>query len=268
MSNRSINSGARYPTDVPILEALVKYGIPALYKERFDNYASRFSFTHDQILHLTHASYDPDPKAIIGITQAYLSQGFPIDMIYVQGITQAAALLGEMWERDEITFFEVTLGAQRLQDLLFNGYSYFDDQTPSNAVNHEYVVLFARPPDSHHSLGVLVVREVFRRHGWNILTDIQSDAKSIANTISTTHVDVIGISVAIDDHLNTVKDFITLSRAKSMNKKLCVMVGGPQAFLKPNLSDLLGADFSSKDASDAVHDAYEVVKHHQTRSST
>lgn len=231
----------------PLLEALSRYVIPAIYKEVVQSESGKDHVSATQSLGLAKACLSQDDKACSSMALAWYQLGISVDCIYAEGVTAAAAHLGEWWLEDRITFVEVTLASERLQDLVLNGHALFASVTPASTHTKNYVALLGKPVPCQHTLGLLVVGEVFRRQGWHVLTSKHS-SEELLNTIEHTFVDLLGLSVAHSDQVVQTQLLIQKCKAQSKNPSLIVMVGGPQAFASPDLAHELGADFSSTNA--------------------
>ena len=245
---------------VPLLHALTHYVIPAIYKDRVELHAAAFELDAQEIAILAKAAMAVERTAAMVVVNRWLAQGFALEAVYVDGVGGAARLLGQWWHEDRVSFVDVTLGAHRLQDLIFNGYQHLQGESLANGPRHNFTVLMAKPATSQHSLGLMVVSEIFRRHSWRVYSDAQSTPEALQQTLSGEWVDVLGISVADEQHIAVVKQLVVVSRAHSVNKHLCVMVGGPQVALRPRLNEELGADIACADATQATGLAYRFVE--------
>ena len=253
------SSSHRSPSSVPLLHALTHYVIPAIYKEKLEGVLAQPVLSQTNIAELAKSAMAADPAAALALVNRWLVQGLPLDAIYVQGVSGAAQLLGQWWDEDRVSFVDVTLGANRLQDLIFNGYRYLTGENKSSAPMHNFTILLAKPAASQHSLGLMVVSEIFRRHHWRVYSDSQSTPEALERTLAGEWVDVLGISVAYEQHIPAVAQSVIVSRRHSVNKHLCVMVGGPQVALRQRLAQEVGADIACADAAAATALAYQFV---------
>lgn len=231
----------------PILDALSRYVIPAIYKDVVQSASGVDHISATQSLSLAKACLNNDAKACSSIALAWHHLGISIDRIFSEGVTAAAAHLGEWWIEDRISFVEVTLAAERLQDLVLNGQSLLDSAIPETNQASNHVALLGKPVPCQHTLGLLVVGEVFRRQGWHVLKSERS-CEDLLDTLRHRSVDLLGLSVAHSDQVEQTQRLIQQCKAQSQNPNLIVMVGGPQAFVRPHLAQELGAHFSATDA--------------------
>ena len=91
--------------------------------------------------------------------------GVDIDTIYLGYVACAARRLGEMWDADEVSFIDVTLGCAKLyriirglRHIVAPGIIYGRDEKPA---------LFALVPGETHTLGIEMATDKFRREGWD-----------------------------------------------------------------------------------------------------
>lgn len=231
----------------PLLEALSRYIIPAIYKEVVPSDSEIENISATQALSLANACLNDDDQACMSMAMAWYRLGISVDRICSQGVTAAAAHLGQWWLEDRISFVEVTLASERLQDLVRNAPHLFGDEAQHPDAVCELVVLLGKPVVCQHTLGLLVVEQVFKRRGWRVLKSEQACADTL-EILRHTSVDLLGLSVAHSDHVVPTQAFIARCKTESQNPHILIMVGGPQAFLQADLAQTLGADFSATDA--------------------
>ena len=183
--------------------------------------------------------------------------GTPIESLYLDLITPAARRLGVMWEQDDCSFSDVTLGVlrlgnvMRLLDSAFAGEGTAQDAAPS--------ALLAQMPGEQHGLGLAMVSQFFRRAGWQVRQEHQPTAAGLEALVGTAWFGVIGLSLACDTHLDALPGLIRALRRTSRNKAVGVLVGGPPFVAHPQLAALVGADGTALDGRQAVRCAQELV---------
>lgn len=89
-------------------------------------------------------------------------RGVGMQTIYFDLLSPAAKRLGEMWESDECSFTDVTVGLCRLQQIV---YEFADRMHVQSGGGDGRTALFAVTPGDHHSFGLVMVVEYFRRAG-------------------------------------------------------------------------------------------------------
>lgn len=232
----------------PLLEALSRYVIPAIYKEAVPDALAQ-GISANQSLSLARACLSHDPHACASMVLAWHHLGISVTHIFAKGLRDAAGHLGQWWLQDEISFAEVTLAAERLQHLVLNSQALFGSPIHSQQPCHAYVVVLAKAEPCQHTLGILVAGEIFRQQGWRVISPTATDTGWM-NALEKNHVHLLGISVAHSDQLSSAKTTIAACRRLSQNAELIVMVGGPYAMTCADLAAQVGADFMAQDASE------------------
>jgi len=238
----------------PLLEALSRYVIPAIYKEAVHDGAQAHQISANQSLGLAKAALSPDSQACASMVLAWYQLGIPVAHIFSCGVRNAAAHLGEWWLADQISFVEVTLASERLQHLVLNSQGLFGKPLSAATPDNGYVLMLAKAAPCQHTLGLLVVGEIFRQQGWCVLNQSEQGVAWV-DTLVHTHVHVLGVSVALSDQLSAAQTLIATCRRASLNTHLTVMVGGPYAMTCTDLAAKVGADFVALDASEGEQQA-------------
>lgn len=206
-----------------------------------------------------------DVEACFEFVGALRERGVALELVYLELVTPTARRLGRMWEDDECDFAQVTLGLWRLQNLVYE----LSPQLP--AAWHDRPMpprraLLAAAPGSQHTLGLLLVSEFFRRAGWDVWSDPCATGDDLVAQVRGEWFDVIGLSVAVDVHVETLGSVIVGLRRASRNPAVAVMVGGPiVASGRQQVVAEIGADFTATDARQAVEraDAFVATRHAQ-----
>ena len=198
------------------------------------------------------------------LIQKFAAKNISMDSIYLDLIPQTARKLGLMWEEDECSFTEVTIGLWRLQNALYGLSKDFQSQNNAPMANLNALLLPA--PRSQHTLGLFIVVEFFRRAGWRVWGEPNLTPEEVNNLIFSQWFDVIGISIGFEEQLDGLNEMIASLRARSMNPHVTFMVGGPLFSTSPELFDNVEAEIKSADANDAIRRAEILVTDHRLRS--
>ena len=214
---------------------------------------------------LAQACLLPQTGATLDCARRLLAQGLAMESLYTQAIPEAARLFHDWWEVDEIDFVAVTRGTFQLEELI---YALSVDFVMTNRSEHQAgkgcSALLVNTPGSHHSLGLLILSQFFKRYGWQVISSNQFSATDIGTAVRSEWVDILGLSMSENRQLPVIKQLISQARRVSSNPHLQVMVGGPLLRFEPNLAALVGADFSSLHADEAQSKAAECVQHMRT----
>lgn len=122
--------------------------------------------TPTQIDRLCAALISEDERAGDRAILALRRRGSSAEVLLLDYIGEAARRLGEMWEADEVTFAEVTLGTSRLYRII-RGLRHVVDEVIHKGEAERHI-LFALVPDESHTLGIEIASELFIRQGWDV----------------------------------------------------------------------------------------------------
>lgn len=190
------------------------------------------------------------PDVAAQYVAALRSQGTSLPVIYLDLLSPAARRLGEMWETDEATFSDVTIGLCHMHQVLLE-FSRCFDETRDAAMNGRSALIVPAPGEQH-TFGLFIVIEFFRRAGWNCWSGTPRTRDELRELADGRDFDVIGLSVSAERNLDAIADHIGRLRNDTRNGDALILAGG-QPFLKdPELARQLGADATAADGEQAV----------------
>ncbi|WP_161957130.1 cobalamin B12-binding domain-containing protein [Aestuariivirga litoralis] len=174
--------------------------------------------------------------------------GVSLDDLHVELLEPTARLLGDLWNEDKADFLDVTIGVSRLQRLVhvFEGLGQIPDYDEKRRV------LLAAAPGEQHSLGSTIVQKFLRAGGWHVWSCASPDAGEPAEIAAREWFAVVGFSLGSDVHLGLLKDAIALVRARSLNPRVGIMIGGSAVSRDPDLVRKVGADGTAANGPAAV----------------
>ena len=209
----------------------------------------------DEIAEFARISVQHDVSVAEAYVEALTDQGVTTEQIFSKLFAPAARLLGQLWESDHLTFSDVTIGLSRIQQLIhmFSPFFEAEDEHKLSARSGLLVPM----PGEHHSLGLMLVEEFFRRAGWNIWSPCDLADKQIIDTVKQERFDMVGISVTCQLQVGRLSALIKAIRAASANRGIVVMVGGRVFNDRPHFVADVGADATDADGSHAV-DLFEM----------
>ncbi len=205
---------------------------------------------HSVVEQLVQMALTNDTADMLAYVQAIHAQGVALETVYLHVLTPVARTLGEMWERDECSFTDVTVGLWRIKQVMHELSPTF--QSVAQEQSHGREVMLVPTPGSAHNLGLFMVSEFFRRSGWRVSGELLSQPSDMLHAVQNDWIDLVGLSVGISDHLAPLADLIKALRGASRNPALQVMVGGPLMLAHPEYVATVGADFMAVDAQNAV----------------
>lgn len=197
---------------------------------------------------LAHIVLGDDLEAAATYVTLLRDRGLSMETLYVELLEPTARHLGEMWDKDECDFIDVTIGVGRLQKLL----AIFNDTYTLPQLGTRRRVLMATTPGNQHSFGASMIEKLLSAAGWDVETEYSGEANEILNVVQRNWFAVIGLTAGSDGLLPALKSIVPLIRKKSQNKDIGIMVGGPMFTQDPQLAVAMGADATAPNAPAAV----------------
>lgn len=118
--------------------------------------------------------------------------GASLDAIYLSYLAEAARILGEWWETDDASFYEVAIGTTRIYAIMRSLRYLF--VSASSATTKSAV--FASVPGETHTLGIQMAADLFGQEGWDIDLILGKDHDAIVADVAATNCRIIGLSAA------------------------------------------------------------------------
>lgn len=223
---------------------------------------NRLSDSVDEYVHLllTH-----DASVAINYVSTLRSDGIPLSALYLDLLSPAARRLGEMWEEDECSFTDVTIGVCRMHQVLLEFSRCFDATNGSADPGRN--ALIVPVPGEKHTFGLFMVMEFFRRAGWNCWSGSPLSKRDFHKLVESQDFDVIGVSVSADQFVDTATDLISEIRCGSRNSDIPIVVGGRAILDKPELAEVIGADAMAADGRDAVRQVNRLCRQSAGKSA-
>jgi methanogenic corrinoid protein MtbC1 len=206
--------------------------------------------TEEEIARFAQLCIDSDADAPDTFVQSLMAEGLASDAIFLHLLAPAARHLGYLWEEDICDFTQVTIGLVRMQQMTLRLGSEFQEKR--KLAMDGMRALFAPVPGSQHTFGVLMVSEFFRREGWQVWMELGSSEADLLSAVKKDWFEVIGLSVGIEAHVESLTETIQHIRASSANRNAKILIGGPLLALSPDLYKEVGADGAASDAATAV----------------
>lgn len=210
----------------------------------------------EDVENVTRLSYADDPSDLADYVRGLRRDGFELDRIYRDVLGPAARLLGAWWECDRCGFGHVTLGVNRMHRVV---HELSPDWMARQRRGPMRRALLAVMPGSHHTFGLLLLSEYFRRAGWAVWSDPSATLPQLRAAVAKQRFDVIGLSVGASLQLEATASVMLALRESSARPDPVMMIGGPLFDQYPSLNKEVEADLVSTDASDAVERAETLV---------
>lgn len=190
------------------------------------------------------------------------AEGFPIATLYLDLLAPTARRLGDMWDTDEVSFADVTIGVCRMHQVLLEFTRCFDATTKNG--DDSQTALIAPAPGEQHTFGLFMVMEFLRREGWTCYSGTPSTRKEFLKLANSADFRLIGLSISADRNLQEAGQLIKDLRRRTDAK---ILVGGRCVLESPKLVDELGADAMARDGREAalvINKLVREARSHQT----
>lgn len=199
-----------------------------------------------------------DAPISINYVTTLRSEGIPLSTLYLDLLAPAARRLGVMWEDDECSFTDVTIGVCRMHQVLLEFSRCFSASGGSGDPGQN--ALIVPVPGEQHTFGLFMVMEFFRRAGWNCWSGSPSTRKEFHSLVQQQDFDVIGFSVSADRFVDPAAELIDEIRRGKKNGNTVILVGGRAVVDNPSLVTQIGADAMAKDGREAVREVSRLCR--------
>ncbi len=231
-----------------IAELVSRHIVPQIVLAHVTEDRDPASCSQSDVSHLAHLVLGEDSSAAAQLVVELRTRGLAMDTLFLDLLEPAARHLGEMWERDECDFIDVTLGVGRLQALL----ALFNDTHRIPALFEKRCVFLTMTPGDQHFFGASMVEKFLRAGGWDVHAEEDATLQNIATSVADRWFAVAGLSLGAESRLDGLAEAISVIRRSSRNPAIGIMVGGPTFTHLPELVARVGADATAANAPAAV----------------
>jgi len=167
-----------------------------------------------------------DASSAFALVEAVQYRYVSLGSLATDLLEPAARDLGDLWQSDDCTEIEVTLGLGRLQAIARE----FGLGTPRLSTLHPPVVLVAPQPGEAHMLGAMLDAEMLWQAGWSPHVDFPSSSSALDSLVASRWIDALDLSLSTsfqrDHQLAQVGKTIASARLASLNPDVVVVVSG------------------------------------------
>jgi methanogenic corrinoid protein MtbC1 len=199
-----------------------------------------------------------EAASLLEEVDVFIAEGATVETICLDLLAPVARLLGEMWDRDECDFIDVTMGLWRLQEVMREIAARSPVDLPAIKVPRS--ALFSPMPGDHHNFGTLMIEEVFSRAGWHSEALVKPDRRELLDRLARRSFDLVGLTLARDCPSAALATLVKAMRNASANPRIAVLVGGRMINENPSMVEEVGADGTGADALAALETAENLVK--------
>ena len=125
------------------------------------------------------------------LVQQMANEGRSMRSIYLDCLSPAIEQLGVLWDRDQVTFLDVSVATVRVREiirLLGNPPKESIQPTAPKAV-------FATLPGDVHDVGIRIAAQLQRSKGWNIDLVFPRSTKELIATLARSQAGILGLSI-------------------------------------------------------------------------
>jgi len=199
-----------------------------------------------------------EAASLLEEVNTFIAEGASVETVCLDLLAPAARKLGEMWERDECDFLDVTMGLWRLQEVMREIAARSPDDR--SYLNPSRSALFSPMPGDNHNFGALMIEEVFARAGWQSEALVKPERRELLDRLSRQPFDLVGLTLTRECPSTALAKLIEAMRNVSANPHIIIFVGGRVINENPDLVAKVGADGTGADALAALEMADNLVK--------
>jgi len=205
---------------------------------------------------LTHTAAE-----LMSAVERALGARYERQSVLLETLGPAAAALGEMWERDECSFTDVTLGIGRLHEVMrrLRGRGSVEGRADRS-------IFLAPTPGEQHTFGLVIVEDFFMQAGWRVDCEIGPSADDICEAVACEKYDVAGFTLSKESQSPSLQDVVRGVRERSANPGITILVGGRVFADEPKLAEFVGADVAASDAGQAVRIVEDAMPRQRSQS--
>ncbi|MEM9966907.1 MAG: cobalamin B12-binding domain-containing protein [Pseudomonadota bacterium] len=167
---------------------------------------------------LSQALISSDAKTAAALLEQHYLSGVGVRDLYLQYISPAAAQLGRWWEKDEVSFADVTIGIGRVYAIMRN----LSGRLPQDVIPKGKTALFASVPGDDHILGLKIAAELAREEGWHIDLQLDTDHDALVSHIASAGHHLIGLSGGGEHALSALARLVFALRVSEPNALILV----------------------------------------------
>jgi methanogenic corrinoid protein MtbC1 len=193
-----------------------------------------------------------DETGLADAVQGLQCQGVAVEPLQLDWLGPAAAELGRMWDTDQISFSDVTIGLVRLHGVSRRLSRAGPLVVTSGPGPQAPRLLLSPVPGEQHGFGLSLVADAFRRAGWDVA--VAGPDASVVQRVAGEVFDLVGLSLGSSLRAPGVPALCADLRRASRRPGLGVLLGG-SLFALPGLPVAAapwGADAVALDAREAV----------------
>lgn len=210
--------------------------------------------THDDVVVLSRLLRADDLEAARNFVCDFARRGVDSEKIILDLLAVAAVEVGDCWLDDGCSFCDVTLVLARLQCITRALFAELPGAHPRARDRRR--VLLVPTSGEQHTFGLVLLEEMLRAAGWEVLGEPTDVALQV---LRTNYIEALGLTACRVERLEALAAYIHQARLVSKNQDLVVVVGGRCFDLAPELAVTVGADGTAESPTEAARLVRELV---------
>lgn len=210
----------------------------------------------EKIAAFCDALVEPGSEAALRFIEDRRAEGVSLHGVYLGYIPRGARALGELWDKDQLSFLQVTCASGHLYALMRALRNEFT--VVQRTVNDQRVALFATVPGEDHGIGITVAADVFREAGWVIDLQTETEHDELVARVERTQPKIIGLSLSTERRLNALVRLVVAMRL--ILPDAIVGVASSSSIDAQRLHDLMDIDLVFADAASAHRELDRLVR--------
>lgn len=210
----------------------------------------------NDILEFWAVLLEPTSDAALAFITHRREQGLARQDVYLGYVNGAAKWLGEQWDEDRLSSYQVTVATGHLYALLRSMRS--DRPLGIHVADSQRTALFATVPGENHGLGITVAADLFRDAGWDIDLQVGRDHDTLLAHVEKTKPFAIGLSFSTDQCIDALSRLVVAIRLTVPYSILGV--APPEDFHEDALRQLIDIDLVFRDAASACTDLERTIR--------
>lgn len=186
-----------------------------------------------------------DDAAAMRLTMRLLAAGLSVEQVYLTHLAGAARDLGARWDANDLGSAQVTIAAARIYAIMRGLAARMSPETWPDGRH----AVFATVPGEHHTLGVSMAADLFRREGWLIDLKAGRSHDELMEELGWTEFGILALTATTGKVLPDLTRLIAAVRVTAPHAR--ILVAGRLAQLEPGLALMTDADAAAGDIEQA-----------------
>ena len=222
-----------------------------------------------EITHLSQLSQLPrlllaaEPSRAFKLIADAYAQRHSLGELCAQLLEPTARSLGDLWQSDECSELDVTLGLCRMQTAIRR--LDLSDAAPATQVANAHSALIATQPGEPHMLDAATNAEMLWQAGWNTRVEFPATDEALQALVADNWFDSLDLSMSPsfcrEDWVERLKTTIAAARRASKNPSIAIVISGRLMFEQSDTAERVGADSGSRTALQIESVMLEALRH-------